>query len=191
MNEAIASFQKKAEPLDILFVNLPSYTPEPANSKSETFGDNLVPPLGLLYLANSIKDCSFVNSYQCADFAIAKLNGYSGEGALRELVNKKLKETATNKPDVVAVSLMFSLTYPFFQVVIEEIKKCWIDAVVIVGGVHATNSADYLLKNNPIDYITCGEGEEAFPLLLEMIATGAEKKYIGRAYIRKHKKDSK
>ena len=93
MDEAIVSYQKKAKPLDVLFVNLPSYTPEPANSKNETFGENMVPPLGLLYLANSIKDCSFVSSYQCADFGIAKLNGYVGKKHLVGLVNKKLKET--------------------------------------------------------------------------------------------------
>jgi anaerobic magnesium-protoporphyrin IX monomethyl ester cyclase len=179
MAEAIVNYQKKAKPLDVLFVNLPSYTPEPANSKNETFGENIVPPLGLLYLANSIKDCSFVSSYQCADFGIAKLNGYEGEKHLAVLVNKKLKETVTNKPDVVAVSLMFSLSYPFFQIVIEEIRKCWKDTVIIVGGVHATNSADYLLKNNSVDYITCGEGEEAFPSLLEVVATGVEKNILG------------
>ena len=179
MDEAVVNSQQKAKSLDVLFVNLPSYTLEPANSKNETSGENIMPPLGLLYLANSIKDCSFVSSYKCADFGIAKLNGYSGEKHLAELVNKKLKETATNKPDVVAVSLMFSLAYPFFQIVIEEIRKCWKDTVIIVGGVHATNSAEYLLKNHPIDYITCGEGEEAFPSFLEMIATGAEKNILG------------
>jgi anaerobic magnesium-protoporphyrin IX monomethyl ester cyclase len=178
LNNNIAN-QKKAKPLDVLFVNLPSYTPEPANAKSETFGENVVPPLGLLYLANSIKDCSFISSYKCADFGTAKLNGYTGKKHLVELVNKKLQETVINKPDVVAVSLMFSLSYPFFQIIIEEIRKSWKDTVIIVGGVHATNSAEHLLKNNSVDYITCGEGEEAFPALLEVIATGVEKNILG------------
>ena len=88
MDQSIARYKKKAKPLDVLFVNLPSYTPEPANAKSETFGENVVPPLGLLYLANSIKDCSFISSYKCVDFGIAKLNGYKGKKHLVELVNK-------------------------------------------------------------------------------------------------------
>jgi radical SAM superfamily enzyme YgiQ (UPF0313 family) len=106
------------------------------------------------------------------------LNGYSEEKHLVELVYKKLKET-TDKPDVVAITLMFSLTYPFFQIIIDEIKKCWEDAIIVVGGVHATNSTEYLLKNNPIDYIVCGEGEEAFSSLLEMIASGSQKNILG------------
>ena len=37
------------------------------------------------------------------------------------------------KPDVVAVSLMFSLSYPFFQIVIEEVKKVTADGKPVFG----------------------------------------------------------
>ena len=113
------------------------------------------------------------------------------KNSLPEFVNKKLKKTIPNKPDVVAISLMFSSTYDFFQIVMEEIKKCWEDAVIIVGGVHASNTVDYLLTNNPIDYIICGEGEEAFPSFIEMIATDTAKKNIRLTFIRKHKKNGR
>ena len=179
MNETIVSLQKKANPLNVLFVNLPTNSPELSNSNDVTSAENLSPPLGLLHLANSIKDSPFVSSYQCADFRIANMSGCSEKNYLVEFVNRKLKKTVTNKPDVVAVSLIFSSAYDFFQIVIEEIKKCWKDAVIIVGGVHASNNVEYLLKNNPIDYVTCGEGEESFPSFLEIISTGAEKNILG------------
>ncbi len=179
MNETIVSLQKKANPLNVLFVNLPTNSPELLSSNDVTSENAFAPPLGLLYLANSIQDCSFVSSYQCADFRIANMSGCSEKNHLVEFVNRKLKKTATNQPDVVAVSLIFSSAYYFFQIVIEEIKKCWEDTVIIAGGVHASNNVEYLLKNNPIDYITCGEGEESFPSFLEIISTGAEKNILG------------
>ena len=183
MDKSIARFKKKKNPLDVLFVNLPTYSPNLSNLDDATSGDSLTPPLGILYLSHSIKDCSFVSSYQCADFSadfkLPDLRDFLEKNSLPDFVNKKLRETVPNKPDVVAISLMFSSTYDFFQIVIEEIKKCWDDAVVIVGGVHASNTVDYLLTNNPIDYILCGEGEEAFPIFLEMIATNTEKKILG------------
>ena len=182
MDKPISTFKKK--PLDVLFVNLPTHSPDLSTLNDATSGDSLTPPLGILYLSHSIKDCSFVSSCKCADFSAdfkrPNLRDFLEKNSLPEFVNKKLKEVVPNKPDVVAVSLMFSSTYDFFQIVIEEIKKCWDDAIIIVGGVHASNTVEYLLTNNPIDYIVCGEGEEAFPSFLEMIATDTkEKKMLG------------
>jgi|ETNmetMinimDraft_26_1059896.scaffolds.fasta_scaffold26276_1 radical SAM superfamily enzyme YgiQ (UPF0313 family) len=178
--EAQTNRQKKATPLDVLFVNLPTISPELATSDDATSAVALTPPLGLLYLANSIKDSPFVNSYQCVDFAICDFTGCSENHEVAELVLKKLKETATEKPRIFAVALMFSSAYGFFQLVIEEIKKCWKDTVIMVGGVHASNTVEYLLKNNPgIDYITCGEGEVAFNSFIEMIATDTSKDILG------------
>ena len=121
MNETIVSLQKKANPLNVLFVNLPTNSPELLSSNDVTSENAFAPPLGLLYLANSIQDCSFVSSYQCADFRIANMSGCSEKNHLVEFVNRKLKKTATNQPDVVAVSLIFSSAYYFFQIVIEYI----------------------------------------------------------------------
>ena len=173
MKSSVVIDKKKANPLNVLFVNIPT--------------ENLAPPLGLLYLADSIKDCSFINSYECADFRTVDMSGLFDEATgevllekpLAEFINKNLIETVTNKPDIVAVSITFSSDYAFFKIAVEEIKKCWKNAVVIVGGIHATNSAGYLLETDPIDYVVVGEGEEAFPSLLEMIATGAEKNLLG------------
>ena len=50
MTRSLAINQKKVNSLNVLFVNIPT--------------ENLAPPLGLLYLANSIKDRSFINSYK-------------------------------------------------------------------------------------------------------------------------------
>ena len=129
MDKSTSSFKKKNNPLDVLFVNLPTYSPDLSTLDDATSGDSLTPPLGILYLSHSIKDCSFVSSYQCADFSadfkLPDLRDFLEKNSLPEFVNKKLKKTIPNKPDVVAISLMFSSTYDFFQIVIEEIKKIY------------------------------------------------------------------
>ncbi|RKZ45651.1 MAG: hypothetical protein DRR16_21975 [Candidatus Parabeggiatoa sp. nov. 3] len=177
MSDSIVTL-KNINPQDILFVNLPSVSPDLSNTDAFTSAIN--PPLGLLYLANSIQNCTFVNSYKCVDFAAYNYERFSKIEELKEFISKKLKHGGIEKPSVVAVSLMFSSSYDFFKIVIAEIKKCWQDTIVMVGGIHASNTVEYLLKNDcGIDYITCGEGEEAFVEFLEMIATGTQKNILG------------
>ena len=60
MDKSTPSFKKKNNPLDVLFVNLPTYSPNLSTLDDATSGDSLTPPLGILYLSHSIKDCPFL-----------------------------------------------------------------------------------------------------------------------------------
>ena len=140
--------EKLRKKLDVLFINLPSVSPELSDTDDATSADNLTPPLGLMYLANSIKDREFTNSYKCVDFAIHDYKNVLESGKTGEFVSEELINGGIQKPDVVAVSLMFSSSYDFFRLVLSKVKKMWPDTKVIIGGVHASNTIDYLLKNN-------------------------------------------
>ena len=167
--------EKLRKKLDVLFINLPSVSPELSDTDDATSADNLTPPLGLMYLANSSKDREFTNSYKCVDFAIHDYKNVLESGKTGEFVSEELINGGIEKPDVVAVSLMFSSSYDFFRLVLSKVKKIWPETKVIIGGVHASNTIDYLLKNDRgIDYIVCGEGEGAFVEFLEMVSTGTE-----------------
>ncbi len=180
MNQITVNFQKKPKPIDVLFINLPTVSPELADSSDATSAESLTPPLGLLYLANSIKDCTFVNSYQCVDFAICDYSKCADKNDVVDFVSEKFNAEVKKKPDVVAVSLMFSSSYDLFKVIVNEVKKCWIDTVLIVGGIHASNTIEYLLENDRvIDYVACGEGEECFVEFIEMVAADAKKNILG------------
>ncbi len=160
--------------LDVLFINLPSVSPELSDNDDATSSDNLTPPMGLMYLANSIKDCEFINSYKCVDFAIHDYKDVLENGKIGEFVSEELSNGGIQKPDVVAVSLMFSSSYDFFKLVISKVKNIWPDTKVVVGGVHASNTVEYLLKNDSIDYAVCGEGEGAFVEFLDMVSSGTK-----------------
>ena len=76
----------------------------------------------------------------------------------------------STEPDVVAVTLMFSSAYEFFHLVIPEIRTLWPSSRIIVGGMHASNTVDFLFsENDAIDYVLCGEGEAAFVEFLHAI----------------------
>ena len=192
MNQTNIIINNKVKSLDVLFINLPAVSPDICDPNDATIAESLTPPLGLLYLANSIKDCSFVNSYQGIDFAICDYSRCVESSDLVEFVQEKLSHDAKNQPAVVAISLMFSSSYDFFRVIINEIKKYWDDVIIIVGGIHASNTVEYLLKNNnAIDYVVCGEGEESFVEFLEMISTGSKKDISGVHSLNNIKKISK
>jgi len=171
---------KNSKSQDILFINLPPVSPELLKTDDVTSADNLTPPLGLLYLANSIIDCPFVGSYKCVDFAIYDYGRLLEKKTMGKFVSEKMQNVGIEKPNIIAISLIFSSSYEFFKIVIAEIKKCWPDAIVIVGGIHASNNVAYLLrKHSEIDYIACGEGEEVFVEFIEMIAAGKQKNIFG------------
>lgn len=165
---------------NILFVNLPPVSPELSNTDDATSALHLLPPIGLLYLADSIKDKEYIKSYGCVDFALYDYGHLANKKDIQRFVHKQLLDGTTEKPDIIAVSLMFSSAYDFFQLIISEIKKCWEDSIIVVGGVHATNTVEYLLLNNSeIDYVVCGEGEEAFSELIKNIACENEANILG------------
>ena len=74
-------------------------------------------------------------------------------------------EIAKLKPDVVGISSLFS---PYFREVLEiaaRVKKR-LNAVVVIGGSHASAVPDSLLASPHVDYVIRGEGEKAFVAFL-------------------------
>ncbi len=70
-------------------------------------------------------------------------------------------EIAGFKPDVVGISSLFT---PYFREVLEiaaRVKKR-LDAIVMVGGSHASAVPESLLSSPHVDYVIRGEGEKAF-----------------------------
>jgi anaerobic magnesium-protoporphyrin IX monomethyl ester cyclase len=165
---------------DVLFVNLPPVSPSISDINDPTTADALSPPLGILYLADRIKDCEFINSYGCLDFAVDIFRIASEYDMIESYIGEKLAHAVIETPTVIAVSLMFSSSYEFFKIAIGQIRERWNDAVIMVGGIHASNTVEFLLNTHQsIDYVTCGEGEEAFVEFVEMMAMGTKKDILG------------
>jgi len=73
------------------------------------------------------------------------------------------------QPDVIGVSLPFSSQYAHVPFILQVIKTAAPDATIVFGGGHATIAPDSLLAIDGIDYVIVGEGESAFPRLLDAL----------------------
>lgn len=82
-----------------------------------------------------------------------------------------IKRIIDNKPDVLAFGALTS-TYQWGLRVAEKVKNHNPDVKVVFGGVHPSAVPDLAIKKKQIDYVVVGEGDIAFPIILENIDKG-------------------
>ena len=149
---------------NILFVNLPAI---PFNDllnyfKGQNFeSESVSMPMGILYLSSFIKKNNTAGQVRLLDYVsnIRNLNSFATiDNFIIEIAKKDVQFT----PDIAAISLIFSTSHEFFVTCINLLRLLWPKAVFIVGGTHATNCVEHLLKDENIDYVARGEGEIAF-----------------------------
>ncbi|KPJ67941.1 hypothetical protein AMJ44_07060 [candidate division WOR-1 bacterium DG_54_3] len=75
-------------------------------------------------------------------------------------------------PDIIAFSIPTNL-YPFFNEVLRLFKR-ELSVPIIAGGPHVTALPEYVLRNENIDMVCIGEGEEAFAELLDKMEKGLD-----------------
>lgn len=82
----------------------------------------------------------------------------------------------TGNFDVVGIH-MFSQDYSAVKDLSKLIKQIKPEIYTIAGGPHPTGNPEEMIKDFPdIDFIFCGEGEEAIPLLLNYLSQGIDNK---------------
>lgn len=77
-----------------------------------------------------------------------------------------------DKPDVVAFSVL-SDNYSWCCSMAKEIKKR-LRATIVFGGVHPTAVPHHVIKNDFVDFVVCGEGEEAMGRLMSHLSQGKD-----------------
>lgn len=86
------------------------------------------------------------------------------------------KETVERIPahaDVIGFSGMFSGEWPILRPLIEHTRERFPDALIVVGGEHATALTEYTLRDCPaIDVCVRGEGERTFYELIDSYRKG-------------------
>jgi anaerobic magnesium-protoporphyrin IX monomethyl ester cyclase len=133
---------------------------------------SLCPPLGLAYLAASIREAGF--SVRCLDAL--------GENPLQQIVLDKGKFLSfglstpeivdrIGECDILGVSLMFSHDWPVAKSIIRAIRQRYPHLTIIAGGEHVTAAPEFCLKDcSEIDICVLGEGEETIVDLLRALA---------------------
>lgn len=132
---------------------------------------HLGPPLGLAYIASVLlKQKVSVKILDCA------VEDYENEYHLNDgttiyglSIDNIIKYIVEYSPDVIGLSLMFSLLNDFGHELCKAIKVSSPDTKIVLGGSHATVMADELIKFSYIDFVIRGEGDYAFSELIEYL----------------------
>jgi anaerobic magnesium-protoporphyrin IX monomethyl ester cyclase len=150
-------------------------------------------PLSLLYIATMIRDICHVSVVdfrsnrkprRIADHPFSELTTYyrqdrytplslfkrfSRFGADRDEIKQKI---ASEKPDVVAVSSLFS-TYSEEAIDVARcVKEVSPGILTVLGGIHPTLFPKHVLQSAFVDYVVRGEGETPFFRLIEALKSG-------------------
>lgn len=150
---------------NVLFVNLPYRPPEgllggePGESISQA--SPLTMPMGILLISSYLKAHNDVGRVGLLDYRLSmdRLGGYR---SAEEFFREEARKNAPFVPDILAVSLTFSLTHRTFELAAKQLKQLWPQATLIVGGNHATNATTAVLEIPEVDYVLRGEGEIGF-----------------------------
>jgi anaerobic magnesium-protoporphyrin IX monomethyl ester cyclase len=150
-------------------------------------------PLSLLYIATKIRnicDVSIVDfrsnrkPRQITDHPFSELTTfyrqdrytplsifkrYSRFGADRNEIKQKI---ASEQPDVVAVSSLFTAYSEEAIDVARCAKEISQDITTVLGGIHPTLFPEHVLQSPFVDYAVRGEGETPFFQLIEALKTG-------------------
>lgn len=82
--------------------------------------------------------------------------------------NRVIASICKSKPDVLAFSVL-TANYQWMLGIAGEIKKRLPGVKVVFGGVHPSAVPERVLARPEVDYVCVGEGDTAFPLILDAI----------------------
>ena len=120
------------------------------------------PPLGLLYIAASVR----ARSNDRIEVVDAHCENFNKETLV--------KRVSIESPDVFGMNCS---THTFLSAIdaLADIRKVLPETVLVMGGMHATFAAERILREYPlVDFIIKGEAESAFPRFLEHIELGTK-----------------
>ncbi len=122
----------------------------------------LWPPLGLLYIASSLR----ARGRKDVEVLDAFCHNLSGE--------QLAERVAAAKPDVFGINCS---THTFLAAIeaLEKIHRALPKTTLVMGGYHSTFAAEKILADYPfVDYVLKGEAERSFPELLDRVEAGQD-----------------
>ncbi len=159
---------------------------------AEAVGEDAAPPLGLAYIAAFLKkDGHEVNIVDALGEALSTYTRIENlpTGLRHGLSDKEAISLIPNDTQVIGVSCMFSLEWPFVRDLINGVRKEFPDAIIVAGGEHMTALPEYSLRDSgQLDYVVLGEGEYTIAELLTNFESGGSIEEIpGLAFLEKNK----
>ena len=166
--------------MNVLFI---SPTSMPINELSDLLDkssivriENLSSPLGIMEIASYARSKTKIDEMglidyrkEVYDFCINRDDYEPIE--VNDFLRRSIDEVSFT-PDVVGISLMFSASHEVTMETCGIIRETWPNAVIIMGGSHASNFYKGLLDEDRVDYVARGEAEISFVTFLEEIGAG-------------------
>jgi radical SAM superfamily enzyme YgiQ (UPF0313 family) len=115
-----------------------------------------MPPMGLAYIAANLKKNKF---------EVDIIDAFAKQMTVEETVEETIKKI----PDVVGISCSTPVV-PIAHMIAKKLKQNSSNLKIVFGGIHPTLMPDEILKDDSIDYIIRGEGEETFVDLLQALS---------------------
>lgn len=141
--------------LSVLLVNPPF-----SSFQSLTSSDFFDPqePLGILFLAGYLREKGVhVKVLDCFNDSIHKEGDYYWQGASEAEIEAEFRR---QNPGVVGISSMFSVHCHAIHRIAAAAKRAVPDALVVVGGMHASALPQIVSSDKNIDIVVVGEGEQ-------------------------------
>ena len=124
------------------------FAPPVVQSTYEVLGENIWPPLGILYLAGYVRE----------KYPQAEINIVDG---CRIGYDNTLAEITRFHPDILGISFYTMVAHGAFKVA-QFCKQTLPGTLVVMGGPHATALPQDTLRQSQADLVVVGEGEETF-----------------------------
>ena len=154
--------------MKILFINPPSvpHTSLVKELKDKTLSHKQVLslPLGILYLSSVLEknitdvDVKIIDIAKGVfEYSRSKDRLSTNIEEITALCMQDLPDDWT--PDYIGISVLFSTAHKTTGEISKSLKKIFPGRPIVIGGMHATNAVEKLLKFESIDYVCRGEGE--------------------------------
>jgi anaerobic magnesium-protoporphyrin IX monomethyl ester cyclase len=127
-------------------------------------------PLGLLFIAGYLRARGLeVEAIDFLNDSVEKVGDHHWQGASEAEIEAEFRR---RRPRVVGITSMFSVHCHGVHRVAAAAKRAVPDALVVVGGVHASGAPQTVSADPNIDLVVIGEGEETFHEILQRHARG-------------------
>ena len=150
------------------------------------------PPIGLAYIGAYIKkygyDYTAIDACGEALSQVCKVETGS-DLLLQGLTPKEVLNKVPKDVKIVGLTSLFSHAWFLARNIALDIKKLYPDCKIVVGGEHPTAIPEDTLKNDFIDLVILGEGEETFLNFVQCIDKGEDYKNINGIAYRNEKGD--
>lgn len=150
-----------------------------------------IAPVGLFSLACAVTKRIPGVRVKSYDFSLLDYTRLASAEEYREFVVARLSPLVDSPAPYFCLSLATTPSHVFCAFLSQCIKTMFPGSTIICGGNHASSTTEFVLADIPeVDYVICGEGEEALPALINALHRGEKAPAItgahSRGKIRRH-----